>query len=190
MIRLTVTWLALASAPARDFTPERVLDGVAIASRSVEGSGYSELQFQLDVDGEATALCARIFGDGRVQPGEPYVLKREVLRQQGPNERVTWELIAPPMVSRRDMVVRTVRQDGPRGCRVDFEAIADAHADEDAVRVAALRGSFVVTPVAAGKLHVEHRIHFDPGGLLSPFVVEPGRRSVGVTWLRRLVRGS
>jgi hypothetical protein len=107
-----------------------------------------------------------------------------------PGERVTWELIAPPMVSKRDMVVRTQRQDTPRGCRVDFEAIeGPAHADEDAVRVAALRGSFVVTPGVGGKLHVEHRIHFDPGGLLSPFVVEPGRRSVGVAWLRRLVRG-
>jgi hypothetical protein len=179
--------LHLVLATPTDFQVERTIDGVAIAARAVDGSGYSELRFQLDVDGDAPTLCARLFGDGTVRAGEPYVMKREVLRASA-DERVTWELLAPPMVSRRDVFVRTVRQLSRAGCRVDFEAVAGEHADEDAVRVAALRGSFVVATTASGKLHVEHRIHFDPGGLLSPFVVEPGRRTVGVQWLKQLVR--
>ena len=178
--------LLILAAPS-DFHVERVVDGVAIAARAVDGSGYSELQFQLDVEGDAPTLCARLFGDGTVRAGEPYVMKREVLRASA-DERVTWELLAPPMVSRRDVFVRTVRNQARGSCRVDFEAVPGEHADADAVRVVALRGSFVVSTTPSGTLHVEHRIHFDPGGLLSPFVVEPGRRTVGVQWLKQLLR--
>jgi hypothetical protein len=162
------------------------LDGVGIASRRVDGSPFVEYRFTLETTGEVEQLCARAYGTGALQPGEPHVRLRTVLQELA-DERLTYEQVAPPVVSARDVVLRTRRSTGPGLCRVEFRSTDDAPLREGYVRMKHLEGSYLFEKRPGGRVHVEHRIHVDLGGSLSPFLVEGSRRTVGVDWLLRLV---
>lgn len=178
--------LALLLAAGDGFEGCGELDGVGIASRKVAGSPFVEYRFTLDTEGDVERLCARAFGTGAVQPGEPHVRLRQVLQELA-DERVTYEQIAPPVVSARDVVVRTRREAGPGRCRVEFRSADDAPVREGFVRLKHLEGSYLFERRPDGRVRVEHRVHVDLGGSLSPFLVEGSRRTVGVDWLLRLV---
>ncbi|MBL8923838.1 MAG: hypothetical protein JNJ54_33590 [Myxococcaceae bacterium] len=172
-----------------DFTVKGVEDGVEIAWRGVPGSGYCELRFVATAQGEAPdALCARAFGTGKPIPGEPFLVSRTVLEER-PDERLSWDVIAPPMVSRRDYVVRSVRTRSGGTCRVDFSSIDDVsrRPPEGVVRLKHLRGSFAFEALPGGRVRVEHRVHLDPGGWLTPALVEPSRERMSLAWMKRLL---
>lgn len=172
-----------------EFAPVEVVDGVDVSSRAVDGSSYAELRFRIEADGDADALCAKAWGNGHVQKSEPYVVARQVLEQTG-TMRVTHEEISPPLISRRDYVIRRERQAlAGGGCRIEFKTVDDPRAPPkgDLLRIRRMTGTLEVLPDGPGKLKVEQRIHMEPGGALMPWMVEPSRRSEGVRWLKRLV---
>ena len=108
------------------FKPCGERDGVAIASRPVPGSGFKELRFTLETRGDVEALCSAAFGTAKIEPGEPHVNLRQVLEESA-DARVTYEQIAPPVISPRDYVLsRTRSRPASGGCRVDFVSIDDA----------------------------------------------------------------
>ncbi len=181
---LTVLLLVLAAGDGFEGCGEE--GGVAIASRKVAGSGYLEYRFSVDADGDVERLCRLAYGSGAVRPGEPHVRLRQVLQELA-DERLTYEQIAPPVVSARDVVVRTSRASSPGSCRVEFRSTDDAPLREGYVRMRRLSGSYLFEERPGGRVHVEHRIHVDLGGSLSPFLVEGSRRTVGVDWLLRLI---
>lgn len=172
---------------SQPFTVKTVDEGVEVSWRSVPGSGFAELRFVGDASGDVEALCAKAFGTGKFDPDEPHLVSRTLITDLG-DERVTWDEIAPPMVSRRDYVMRSVRSHSPGKCRIDFDAFDDpAHPPrEGVVRLSALRGSFSFEVVGA-RVRVEHRVHMDPGGLLAPFVVERARERMSLAWMKRLL---
>lgn len=184
------TLVVLALLGQGGFTVKGVADGVEIAWRDVPGSGYCELRFVATAQGEADALCARAFGTGKPIPGEPFLVSRRVL-EEGPDERLSWDVIAPPMVSRRDYVVRSVRTRTDGTCRVDFSSVEDASRPppEGVVRLKRLRGSFVFDALPGGRVRVEHRVHLDPGGWLTPTLVEASRERMSLAWMKRLLVG-
>lgn len=161
--------------------------GVAVAARPVDGSPYAELRFTLDVRGDVQDMCTRAWGTGRVEPGEPHVRLRQVLEELE-DERVTWEVLAPPVIEPRSYVLRRTRRALPSGaCRVEFRSADDAPLREGTLRLKHLAGSFVFEPRPGGLVHVEHRIHLDLGGSISPFLVERSRKELGAQWLKRLL---
>lgn len=185
----TLVLLALLGQGA--FHVKGVEDGVEIAWREVPGSGFCELRFvATTAGGDAEALCAKAFGTGKPIPGEPFLVSRTVLEERA-DERLSWDVIAPPMVSRRDYVVRSVRTRAGGTCRVDFASVADAGRPppEGVVRLKALRGSFSFEALPGGKVRVEHRVHLDPGGWLTPVVVEASRERMSLAWMKRLLGG-
>lgn len=183
-----LTWVMLTALGQGAFTVKAVDDGVEVSWRDVPGSSYCELRFVASVVGDVEALCARAFGSGRADPDEPFLVSRTVLEER-PDERLSWELIAPPMVSRRDYLVRSVRTRTASSCRIDFASVDDANRPpaEGVVRIKALRGSFVFEALPGGKVRVEHRVHLDPGGWLTPVVVEGSRERMSLAWMKRLV---
>jgi hypothetical protein len=184
--RRVLTLLALLMAAGDGFEGCGEVSGVSVASRPVVGSAFSELRFTLDVPGDAQAMCARAFGTGQIEPGEPHVRLRQVLRELA-DVRITYEQLSPPVVDPRDYVLERTRTVLPKGsCRVDFKN-ADAPLKEGYVRLRRLAGSYVFEPLPNGLVHVEHRIHLDLGGSLSPMLVEPSRRTMGAQWLKRLL---
>ncbi len=171
---------------AGGFKPCGVHDGVAIASRRVPGSSFKELRFTLEIRGDVETLCSAAFGTAQIEPGEPHVTVRQVLEESA-HARVTYEQIAPPVISPRDYVLsRTRTHPASGGCRVDFVSVDDAPVRPGLMRLKHLAGSFVFEAIDDGRVRLEHRIHMDPGGALAPFMVEPSRKKLGAQWVRRL----
>jgi hypothetical protein len=180
--------LGLLLAAGADFETCGERDGVSIASRSVPGSGFVELRFTVETIGDVETMCRAAYGSGKVEPGEPHVNLRQILKESA-DTRVTYEQIAPPMISPRDYVLSSTRSyPSPGSCRVDFVSTDDAPRRPGLVRLKHLAGSFLFQSLGGGRVRLEHRIHMDPGGALAPFVVEPSRERLGVEWVRRLVR--
>lgn len=181
--------LLLLALGAADFSRVSDDDGVLVESRPVSGSAWLEYRVTTTARGDVEALCARAFGTGEMDPSEPHLVARTVLFEKV-DERITWDQIAPPMVSHRDYVVRRTRVHGPGGeCRVEFHADA-AHAPppkDGWVRIEVLDGAFVFSPLPGGKVRVTHTVHMEPGGLIAPFVAEPTRLQMAVAWVRRLI---
>ncbi len=178
--------LVVAQAP---FTVRGTEDGVELADRPVGGSGFVELRFVATSTRPIDTLCGEAFGVLPVAR-EPHLVSRVVL-SEAPNERVTWDVIAPPMVSRRDYVVRKVRVQTATSCEIGFEAVDDRlHRPEgDVVRLRSLRGFFRFEALTEGQVRVVHQVHMDPGGWLTPLVVEQTRQRMGLEWVKRLVAG-
>ena len=173
------------------FTVKGNQGGVEISRRDVPGSGFCELRFVGNTAGDVESLCGKAFGSERGDADEPYLLSRTVVASSA-DARVTWDLIAPPMVSQRDFVVRRVRSRSKGACRVDFEAFDDPARPppRGVVRLKALHGSFTFEALPNGLVRVEHRVHMDPGGWLTPLVVEGAREQMGLAWMKRLTAGT
>ncbi|MDP3233462.1 MAG: START domain-containing protein [Myxococcales bacterium] len=186
MTPLTLVML-LAQVP---FTVKGVQGGVEVSWREVPGSDFCELRFVRQTAGDLEALCAKAFGSERGDADEPYLVSRTVVSTSA-DARVTWDLIAPPMVSQRDYVVRRVRSRAKGTCRVEFEAFDDPDrpSPSGVVRLKALRGSFSFEAQPNGLVRVEHRVHMDPGGWLTPLVVEGAREQMSLAWMKRLSAG-
>lgn len=185
-------WVLLLALGAGDFAKVAEADGVLLEAREVPGSAWLEYRVTTTVTGDAQALCTRAWGTGQMDADEPHLRSRAVLFESA-DERVTWDQIAPPLVSQRDYVVRRVRsRDSGGGCRVDFHADTALAPPPKAgwVRIEVLKGSFAFTPLGAGRVRVVHTVHMEPGGLITPLVAEGARRDMAVAWVKRICRGS
>lgn len=188
MLALLALWVLAADA----FIPQGTTAGVDVASREVAGSPFAELRFRLLEVGDVETLCQRAFGTGRMDPQEPHLLARRTLRE-GPHERLTYEQIAPPFVSKRDYVVLSrIFRFTTGACRVEFVSTDELAPPLPAgwVRLKALKGSFLFAPAPNGHVSIEHHIHLDPGGDIPAWATEMTRRDMGIAWLRRLVTRS
>lgn len=183
-----LAFVVLLVASSDGFTRVGEAQGVLVESRPVAGSAFVELRVTTVVAGDAERLCARAFGTGRVEAGEN-VDSRQVLAESD-DERVTYEQIAPPMVSRRDYALRSRRvRPSPGTCRVEFEAANELAPPPRTgqVRIEQLKGFFAFEQLPDGRVKVTHQIHMDPGGQIAPWMAEATRRDLSVASVRRLV---
>lgn len=184
MKSLLLAWMLLG---AEGFQEVSETDGIRISARKVSGSRFPELRLEAFAEGDLERVCARAFGDGKIEPGESHVLSRKVL-SESTDERVTHDELDPPMISKRDYVVRRSRtRPSPSTCRVDFSSLDDAPERKGWVRLRRLFGSTRIERLADGRLRIEYRIHSDPGGSLPAWLVESESRKVSLSWFRMLL---
>lgn len=164
-------------------------DGVTLSSRPVEGSKFVELKVTSFTTKSAAALCDVAFGEGKFDAEEPDLTSRTVLFQ-GADERVTHDQISPPMVAKRDYVVRAKRLRRADGsCAMTFESTTDLAppVPEGWVRITKLKGSWAFEPTPDGKTKVTYVVHSDPGGSIPPFLAEGSRRTMALKWMKMIV---
>lgn len=177
----------LAAAPAWKQVKED--DGITVHARPVEGSSYAELRATATVAVPADALCAGAFGTPKLDPREPSLKSRKVLKESA-DERITYDEISAPVVSDRDYAVRTTRAQTPTGCRVTV-AIAPEHAPpkrDGIVRVEKLRCVWDFEPQPDGKTKLTYVVWTDPNTSLPAFLVEPSRQSLMITWTQLVIQ--
>lgn len=181
--------LALLALLSAEPTWEKVgeTDGVTIEQRAVPGSKFAELRFTLLSSKTPKSLCDAAFGDGKFDPEEPDLKSRTIL-SEGPDERVTYEEITPPVVSNRDYVVRARRSWEGAACRMTFEAATDVgpKPKDGWVRITRLKGHWLFEPGEAGKTRLTYVVFSDPAGSIPPFLVEGNRRKLGVRWVKMI----
>ncbi len=164
-------------------------DGVTLSSRPVEGSKFVELKVTSTTTKSVSGLCDAAFGEGTFDPEEPDLTSRQVLFQAA-DERVTHDQISPPLVSKRDYVVRARRNRQADGsCTMTFESTTDLAppVPEGWVRITKLKGFWRFEPAGEGKTRVTYVVHSDPGGSIPPFLAEGSRRTMAMKWLKMIV---
>lgn len=180
---------ALADAPA--WRDRGKVDGIQVETRDIPGSHFEEIRLTTQSKEPLARLCEVIFGKGAAEKGEGNFKKREVLRET-PTERWTYEQIALPVVSDRDYVVH-VKLDRPAEsgqCEISFQTEDDPSRPvrKDFVRLKAVRGHWLLTPVETGAVKIVYRIFSDPGGTVPPFLVWGGQRNAAIDFLKTILK--
>lgn len=175
--------LLLTAAP--DFQLIEETGGIRVESRPISGSKFVELRFTATSRASVEALCDAAYGDGKLPPDERTVRQRKVL-SEGPDERVTYDVVSAPIVSDRDYVLRWTRSKSAQRCVVRFGIIesSDAPPVDKMVRLSVLSGQWLFESVD-GQTRVQYVSHSEPGGGLPPFLVEGTRRSTELDAVRR-----
>lgn len=170
------------------FTFEGEEEGYVLESRAVVGSPFAELRLTGTSTASPEAFCNAVFGAGKFDPEEPDLKSREVLRESA-HERVTHDLISPPVVSDREYTVRTVRTlESAARCTVKTDSANDLAPPAAAGRVVITRihALWVGERQPDGKTRLSYQIFTDPAGSVPAFLVEGSRRKLAVKWLKMI----
>lgn len=182
---VTVLMLVLAAEPA--FVADGVVDGITLEKREVRGSPFFEQRLTATTTkASVEALCAEAWGDGSYDPSEPDLKSRKVLSEDG-GVRVTWEEIAPAVVSQRDYLLHQTVDRTATTCTMRYRATTDpaAPARSDFVRITKLWGTWHFEALPAGGVRVVYTSFSDPGGSIPAFIVKGPQRSAAIMWMKR-----
>lgn len=182
MVRVVL--LVLAAEPA--FVADGTVDGITIEKRAVEGSPFFEQRLTATTKASLDALCDEAWGDGSYDPSEPDLKSRKVLSEDA-GVRVTWEEIAPAVVSQRDYVLHQSVERTPTTCTMRYRSTTDAAAPtrSNFVRITKLWGSWHFEALPSGGVRVVYTSFSDPGGSIPAFLVKGPQRSAAIMWMKR-----
>lgn len=175
--------LVLAAAP--DWKQLDPVDGIAMSSRELPGERLVELKLTVLSKLSIPKLCSAAFGPKGLDPNEPDITLRRVIRE-APGELVTYEQISPPIVNNRDYAVRAIKEVLPSGgCRVTFAAANELAPPVPSgfVRIQKLHGSWDFE-AAAEQTKVTYVIFADPAGAIPAAFIEGSRRKTAVAWMK------
>lgn len=164
-------------------------DGVLVEARPVKGSDLVELRLTARTRFTPDSLCDAAFGDGKFDPAEPDLRARKVIFEAA-DERVTYDQISPPVVSKRDYAARARRiRSSEDACKVTFEAANELAPPKPPgwVRMTRLHGEWRFERGDDGLTRVTYLVFADPGGSIPNFMVEGTRRKLALRWMKRIV---
>ncbi|MHB8874907.1 MAG: SRPBCC family protein [Myxococcaceae bacterium] len=162
--------------------------GVRVETREVKGSGFEEIRVTGEFAATPARACEAIWARD-LNPPQDWFPKREVVRETL-NERWYYEVVATPLVQDRDYTVHLSREsDGPLGCllRFDLDNAAGPPKKKGVVRMAALRGSWQVTPSGEAGARVVYTLFNDPGGNVPAFLSRGSQRTRAVEWVKGMM---
>ena len=160
-------------------------DGLVLEARAISGTGFPELR----VTGHSTASPFAL-GDAawswNERGVEAKLVERRMVLFDAPHERLVWQLLHPPVVSRRESLVRMFRTDARDRVSITFasEAGPPPVKTGDAVRVPLVRGQWQFDADPAGGTRVEHRCVSDPGGGVPPWLARGTQEDIIVSLVR------
>jgi hypothetical protein len=170
--------------------PDGSSGGVQIERRDVPGSHFDALRLTIVSSASLERLCDAIYPptfDGKLERG---FKRRDLLRETG-SERWTYEQISVPVVSDRDYVIHTTRnQAASTGrCEVTFETTTDPSRPPVSgfVRIPVVRGHWDLTPTADGRVLIHYEIFSEPGGGIPAFLAKGSQRSTAVDFMKLIL---
>lgn len=161
---------SLAAAPAWGDAPWKVerreADGLVAESRRVPESDFPEVRVTGRVKATAEALAAAAWS-WRPDGVEGRMVERRLVLVDRPDSKLVYQLMRPPLVSRRESLLRLERQVSADGVitiqvRSDGGELPERHAD--AVRMPLVRISWRIEPDGAGGASFDYRCLSEPGG--------------------------
>jgi hypothetical protein len=172
------------------FSAVETAGGRTLSARPVPGSPFKEYRVQGLAPYAPGPLCAFIF-DWGTREGDGPGITHHALLVDGAAERVVYQQISQPIVSKRDFAFTSVHLPGDGGpCRVRFR-ITNALAPprpEGFVRMERMWGEWVVESKPGGS-QVTYTLFSDPGGSIPPFLVHgPARDATVGAFARMLTR--
>jgi hypothetical protein len=117
------------------------------------------------------------------------VERRRVLSER-PNERVVYQLVRPPLVARRQSMVRFTREDAPdgRAVHIAFDSVPGELPERaDAVRVGLIRGDWRFEGDGERGTWLDYRCVIDPGGGLPAWLVANAQQDLALALVREVI---
>ncbi len=171
------------------FSKVKEVDGILLESREVARSDMAEYRLTGTSPSPVKALCDAAFGNGKLTKNDAYVESRAVLKESE-DERITYDKVSAPLISRRDYALRMTRIREENGnCRVVFTTaneLAPPKCD-GCVRIEKLRGEWKFE-AADAKTKITYLIHTDPGGSTPAFLIEGSRKDSSIELFKRVVK--
>lgn len=167
----------------------RERDGLVLETRLLADSRFPEIRVRTHAQAPAAALAEAMWTFRRNGVEGKLVERRQVL-QETANSRLVWQLLQPPVVSRRESLIRYSREHESSGAIiVRFQSEtgqAPQHA-ENAVKVGLVRGSWKFVPDGSGGTYIEHTCLSEPGGDIPPWLALSSQEDMAIALLREVV---
>jgi hypothetical protein len=178
-----------AFAASADWQSKGLVKGMWVDERSVPDSGFHEFRVSTLRSESPSRICEAITQDSGANPDE-HVRVHQILRET-PTERWSYERVKLPSVADRDYVVhmKVDQQSSEGGCEVSFQKEEDpSHPPVNgAVRLKAMRGSWVVAPTPDGKVSVTYQMFTDPGGSIPALFAHGPMRDANVDFFKTVM---
>lgn len=166
----------------------RTIDGLTLELRDVAGSPFEEIKVSTVSSRPLASLCDAVYGRDAKVEGD---FKKRVVIRESDSERWTYEQIRVPLVPDRDLVMHTqLLAPATSGrCEVKFETATDPlfPRARGHVRVEAVRGHWLLEPVADGKVAVTYLMFSDPGGRIPAVLVRRGQRAAAISFMKTIL---
>lgn len=156
-----------------------------VETRPAPGSAFEEIRVTRTLTIDPRLACEAIWA--RDLEPDPWLPKGELLKESD-HDRWYYERVVAPLVAERDYTLHIWREpDVPEGCVVRFDLDNDRGPPlkPGVVRMAALRGSWVVTATAEGVAKVVYTLFNDPGGNIPALLSRGSQRSRAIDWVQR-----
>ncbi len=161
----------------------RESDGLVVESRAVAGTGFPQFRVRVHARASAQSLAEAVW-QFRWQSVEGRMVERREILEESEHERLVWQVVRPPVVSRRESLIRFTRECDALGTvTIEFHSEPGPSRTTDAVRIMA-RGRWVFTPDAEGGTWLEHTVLSDPGGSVPPFLAVGSQQDMAVALVR------
>ncbi|MBI3179345.1 MAG: hypothetical protein HYZ27_06760, partial [Deltaproteobacteria bacterium] len=171
MIALAVLML-LGGGNTNPWQEVRNKDGITVWARDVPGSPIREVRAEMVVEIPAERVWAVLVDVPSYLEFMPYLVEASVIGPAGANAQYEYQLIDPPIVDRRDYVLKVnfEEQDGyyRRSWR-PANGVGPAPR-EDVVRLSICEGSWTVERREDGRTSVTYWLYTDPGGAIPNFI--------------------
>lgn len=168
----TLLYTAALAAPP-DYTPVKTLHGCELARGPAEADGVSPMLAECHWPDVAPDDLVRLIRDYEGYDELIFAIERsEVWRVEEDSTLILQRQTARGIAPREVLIRMSTHVDGST-TRVAWTTGEDSSfiVSDDAVRSPRNEGSWTVTPHPAGGTRVEHRVAYDPGGMVPAWVV-------------------
>lgn len=157
-------------------------------SRAVEGSSWLEYRVTTTTDSPPETLCSQVYEVATKGKGGSNVSLRKLLKD-APEERVLYDQVEAPMVSKRDYAMTVKKLPAEGACRIRFKITNDQAPTlpDGVLRMERMWGGWNFVS-EGGKTRVTHFLYADPGGAVPAFIARPSQRKAVKEAVQRMVQ--
>jgi hypothetical protein len=165
----------LAAYAQTDWALKTDKDSIKIYNRKEETSRFNELKVETYLQGQMSDLIAILLDVDNHKQWAYGTKYSYVLKKISPSDIYFYkEIKSPAPVSNRDLVARMTFTQNPQSKMMTVKVVSDADympPKDHLVRVPVSNETWLIKPVNDHLIKVEYYLQIDPGGSLSPFLV-------------------
>ncbi|MBL8957607.1 MAG: hypothetical protein JNK82_42930 [Myxococcaceae bacterium] len=196
MLPLATSLLLLAAVPDSVFDnktawqPEETDGDLKLEGRPITNSSWLEYRIVTTTETAPDALCTSVFDQATKGKGGSNVKLRKLLKDGG-DERVLYDQVEAPMVSKRDYAMTVKRLPGEPTCRIRFKITNDEapKLEDGVVRMEMMWGGWDFEKKGE-KTQVTHFLYADPAGAVPAWIARGSQKKALKEAVQRMLENA